>query len=53
MSVEELIDALDAALFTGDEFYESVRLDNLDATLARWRRRAAEIRQTLASERAP
>lgn len=41
------IDAIDAALFTGDEFFKPSALKELREVLARWQRRVAEIERSM------
>lgn len=48
----EVCGDLDASLFSGDAFYEQAALRELEHYLARWQRRAAEIRKVL-SETVP
>lgn len=43
----EVCDDLDASLFSGDSFYDEYALQALERYLARWQRRAAEIRACL------
>lgn len=43
----EVCDDLDASLFSSDAFYDDEALRELEHYLARWQRRAAEIRKVL------
>lgn len=43
----EVCDDLDASLFSGDAFYDEEALRELEHYLARWTRRAVEIRELI------
>jgi len=42
---EEICDSLDAALFSGDDFFNPDSLKELEEYLARWQRRIEEIKK--------
>jgi hypothetical protein len=46
-NVDEMLDDLDAAVFTGNYFHASKQLDQLNWYLKRWKKEALEIEKTL------
>ena len=44
--VEEAIDEIDAALFSGDQFHDLDNLKELECYLIRWQKELASIKET-------
>ena len=45
--IEEAIDQIDAAVFTGDTFQDKESRDSLSITIARWQRELALIEKSI------